>query len=190
MIGREGQGPPLQMIEYGQIYVSVSNALREIQAMTKIPVPGKIISEDVTAEYLYFATPGEGAVTYEEGYQIKDHQDEIKIAEWIRRTFGGDVRLLKESTQRGVKMPDYVWRERNWELKTAHSINGADKSLQHAMKQIQDNPGGVILNLLEVVDMPTLERQLLGRFLRSDRKRLDVMILSKNELLKILRYKK
>lgn len=111
-------------------------------------------------------------------------------AEWLRCTFGGDVRLLKESVQRGVKMPDYMWREKNWELKTAHSINGADKSLQHAIKQIQDNPGGVILNLLEPVDMPTLERQLLGRFLRSDESCLDIMILSKNQLVKILRYKK
>lgn len=158
--------------------------------MTKMPVPAKIIFEDVTAEYLCFAAPGEGAVTYEDGYQVKGHQDEIKTAEWIHHTFGGDVKLLKESTQRGVKMPDYVWRGQNWELKTARSVNGADKSVQHAMKQIQDNPGGVILNLLEVVDMPTLERQLFGRFLRSDMKRIDVMILSKNELVKILRYKK
>lgn len=158
--------------------------------MTEVPVPAKIRSENVTEEYLRSATPGEGAVTYEDGYQIKGHQDEIEIAKWIHRTFGGDVRLLKESVQRGVKMPDYMWRGKNWELKTAHSINGADKSLQHAMKQIQDNPGGVILNLLDTVPMPTLERQLLGRFLRSNENRLDVMILSENELVKILRYKK
>lgn len=145
--------------------------------------------EDVTAEYLCSATPGKGAVTYEDGYQIKRHRDEIEVAEWIYCTFGGNIRLLKESVQRGVKMPDYVWNERNWELKTAHSINGADKSLQHAIKQIQDNPGGVILNLLEVVNMPTLERQLFGRFVRSSKNNLDVIILSKKQLVKILRYK-
>lgn len=145
--------------------------------------------EDVTVEYLCSATPGRGAATYEEGYQIKRHRDEIKVAEWIHRTFGGNVRLLKESVQRGVKMPDYVWNNRNWELKTVHSINSADKSLQHAIKQIQDNPGGVILNLLEIVHMPTLERQLFGRFIRSSINSFDVIILSKNQLVKILRYK-
>ena len=158
--------------------------------MAEMSVPMKIWSENVTEEYLCSATPGEGSVTYEDGYQSRDHQDEIEMAEWICRTFGGDVRLLKESEQRGVKTPDYVWREKNWELKTAHSINGADKSLQHALKQIQDNPGGVILNLLEAVNMPTLERQLFGRFLRTETKCLDVIILSQNTLIKILRYEK
>lgn len=150
----------------------------------------KMKYEDVTAEYLCSAIPGAGSVTYESDCKIKKHQEEIEVAQWLHRTFGGDVRLLKESELRGVKMPDYMWRGKSWELKTAHSINGADKSLQYAIKQIQDNPGGVILNLLEPVSMPTLERQLLGRFLRSNASRLDIMILFKNQLTKILRYKK
>lgn len=77
-----------------------------------------------------------------------------------------------------------------WELKGTSSINGADKLLQHAIKQIQDNPGGVILNVLDDIDMSELEKQLARRFLRSNIDALDLMILSKDSLVKILRYKK
>ncbi|NCE65393.1 hypothetical protein D1159_12600 [Pseudoflavonifractor sp. 524-17] len=112
------------------------------------------------------------------------------MAEWLRQTFGGDIKLLPEATQRGEKMSDYLWNGKKWELKGAQSINGADKSLQHAIKQIHDNPGGVILDLLEEMDLPQLERQILGRFLRSNINSLDVMLLSKGSLLKIIRHKK
>ena len=98
---------------------------------------------------------------------------------------------MKEVEERGIKMPDYLWRGKKWELKGAHSINAADKRMQDAIKQIKDNPGGVILDMLEDVDMQILERQILGRFLRSDSiHSLDVMLLSKGTLLKVLRYKK
>lgn len=173
-----------------------ANALREIPEMIETPMPKPptkmaVAAKDVTEEYLCSAKPGEGTVTYEDGYTTKGHKDEIKMAEWIHHTFGGDITLLSESAVRGIKMPDYLWYGKNWELKTAHSINGADQSLRHAIKQIQDNPGGVILNILEDMDISKLERQVLGRFLRNnDINVLDVMILSKGKLLEIIRHKK
>ena len=112
------------------------------------------------------------------------------MSAWLYKTFGGKITLLKESPERDVKTPDYLWNGKKWELKSAHSINGADKSLQHAIKQIQDNPGGVILDILGELDIQKLERQLLGRFLRSNIDVLDVMLLSNGDLLKMLRYKK
>lgn len=162
-----------------------------------VPEVGKVSSshvvrttENVTEEYVKSARPGEGSISYADGYKIKGHQDEVDTANWLHQTFGGDVILLTESSERGVKMPDYIWRKAKWELKSVHSVNGADKSLQHAIKQIQDDPGGVILNLLEELDMPTVERQILGRFLRSDIQMLDVMILYKGNIVKIIRHKK
>ena len=147
--------------------------------------------EDVTAEYLCSATPGRGAVTYEDGYKIKGHRDEIEIAEWIHHTFGGDVRLLKESDIKNQKRSDYLWRGKLWELKeTSSSIDRADKLLQYAIKQIQENPGGVILNILKNIDTATLEQQLMRRIQRSKIDTLDLMILFNGELIKILRYKK
>lgn len=153
-------------------------------------LPARLIPADVTQEYLNTATPGLGAVAYEDGYKAKNHQVEIDTAEWILRTFGGEIRLLKEADQDSIKRADYLWNKALWELKGASSVNGADKLLQHAIKQIQDNPGGVILNILSDIDQSALERQLARRFDRSKLDKLDLMLLSKGEFSKVLRYKK
>lgn len=169
-------------------------------ALTLNPTPAQPVQQprrsqapvDVTQEYLRAATPGKGTITYEDGYRTKGHQDEIKMADWIYRTFGGDIKLLKEAGNDSIKRPDYLWNEVLWELKGAHSVNAADKRLQYAIKQIKDNPGGVILDVLEDMDMAALERQLTRRFYRpeSEINSLDLMILSKGEFVKIMRYKK
>lgn len=154
--------------------------------------PRRAAPVDVTREYLDTATPGVGAVTYDNGYKVGKHRDEIAIAEWLRDTFGGDVRLLKESSEKNQETPDYIWHSKLWELKGTHSISGADKRFQHAIKQIQGNPGGVILDILEDINMAALEQQLVRRFYRKESEigTLDLMILSKGKLVKILRYKK
>jgi len=110
----------------------------------------------------------------------------------LHRIFGGNLQLLKEAENDSVKRPDFLWNNALWELKGAHSINAADKRLQYAIKQIKDNPGGVILDILEDVDMEALEQQLTRRFYRDESEiyALDLMILLKGNLVKILRYKK
>lgn len=145
---------------------------------------------DVTDEYIKVATPKIGTVIYDDEYRVSKHKDEIKTANWLLTTFGGNIRLLAESTIRNQNTPDYLWNGKYWELKSTHSINGADKLLQHAIKQIRDNPGGVILDLLDDLDISKLEKQLVGRFLRSELYTLDIMLLQKGVLLKIIRHKK
>ena len=159
--------------------------VRKPFAYRKVSIP-----KDVTEEYLMSSTPGIGNITYEDGYKVKGHQTEIATAEWLKKTFGGDIKLLKESDVKGQTMPDFLWNQKFWELKGTSTINGADKLLQHAIKQIQENPGGVILNILDDIDMPALEKQLASRIHRSKITGLDLMILTKDTLLKILRYKK
>lgn len=161
--------------------------------MSKTVTPRKPpAAKDVTEEYFRRAAPGKGALTYEDGYKTGRHHAEIKIAEWLHSTFGGDITLLKEAKVDSVKRPDYLWNNTLWELKGANSVSAADKRLQHGIKQIKDNPGGVILNVLEDVDIASMERQLTRRFCRpeSEIDTLDLMILSKGNLVKILRYKK
>lgn len=97
-------------------------------------------------------------MTYDEEYRKSKHNDEIKTANWLLTTFGGNIRLLTESTIRNQHTPDYLWNGKYWELKSTHSINGADKLLQHAIKQIRGNPGGVIFDLLDDLDIPKLEK--------------------------------
>lgn len=152
--------------------------------------PHKKYTSDVTDEYIRAATPRIGGVVYDEGYKEGKHRDEIITANWLFNTFGGKIMLLTESEIRNQNTPDYLWNGKFWELKATHSINGADKNLQHAIKQIRDNPGGVILDLLDDLDIQTLEKQLIGRFLRSELDTLDIMLLQKGALLKIIRHKK
>lgn len=150
----------------------------------------KLISRDVTEEYLRFARPGQGSIIYETGYRIKGHQAEIDMADWIHHKFGEDITLLKESELDSIKRPDYFWKGAFWELKGVTSINGADKLLQYAIKQIQDNPGGVILNLPENIDKAALEWQLARRIARSKINAVDLIILQRGDLEKVLRYNK
>lgn len=155
-----------------------------------IQCPHRKAALDVTDEYLQLATPAQGSVTYDIGYNKSKHKDEIKMSDWLFKTFGGEIKLLNESNIKNQMMPDYLWNSKYWELKGAHSINGADKLLQRAIKEIQNNPGGVILNALADIDIAALEEQLLRRIERSGVDKLDIMILAKGELVKILRYKK
>lgn len=116
---------------------------KEILEVRKTPVRRKAqTAKDVTKEYLESATPGKGSITYDDGYKLKGRQAEISAAAWVYCTFGGAIRLLAESPKRDVKTPDFLRNGKKWELKGARSVNGADKSLQHAIKQIQDTPGG------------------------------------------------
>lgn len=118
---------------------------KEILEVRKTPVRRKAqTAKDVTKEYLESATPGKGSITYDDGYKLKGRQAEISAAAWVYCTFGGDIRLLAESPKRDVKTPDFLRNGKKWELKGARSVNGADKSLQHAIKQIQDNPAGAL----------------------------------------------
>lgn len=135
--------------------------------------------------------PGIGEITYDDGYETGKHAKEKGIAQWLNDTFGGNIRLLKESTEKGVKTADCVWLDKLWEYKTAVSINAADKRLQDGIKQIKDNPGGIVFDLLNELDIDALERQLSSRFLRNVYvNELDIIIRYKGELIKILRYKK
>lgn len=63
---------------------------------------------DVRDEYLKKATPGIGKVSYDSGYDLSRHADEIKTAQWLHDHLGGDIMLLNESNVEGQKRPDYL----------------------------------------------------------------------------------
>lgn len=166
------------------------NRAEGIPEVGKAATPVPLRAENVTEEYLRTATPGQGAVTYEDGYRVKGHQSEIKMAEWLHRTFGGDIRLLNESTVEGEKRADYLWREHLWDLKDASSEKAANTAIKRGLSQIKPNPGGIILNygeqeiaqdvLLDVIDK---RMQWL-----KDGTSVDIMIALKDGDVKVLRY--
>lgn len=153
--------------------------------------PLQIQMEDVTYLYLGNAVPETGCVTLESGYTAKNHSEEINLAHWLCKTFGGDICLLKESKEPGSKTPDYLWNGCLWELKCVTTQNSVDRAVREAAKQIQDNPGGIILNVLNAEDsIDTVISSATQRFRRINLSSVDILIISGGKLQKILRYKK
>lgn len=145
---------------------------------------------DVLDEYVRSKTPGQGTITFDEGYSRAHHTDEIKTAQWLHDTLGGDIVLLQENLG-GAKKPDYIWRGKFWELKNITSDKAADSAVRGALKQIAETPGGVILDCGEnEIEISALQAVIDARISRSGKFPVDVLVLHRKELLAALRYKK
>ena len=159
-------------------------------AETIVPNPNPA-GVDVLNEYIQNATPGAGAITYEDGYKPGKHANEIKTANWLRDVFGCDIVLLNETNIDGQKMPDYLWRGKLWELKNPSTVNAADNRLRDGLKQILPNPGGIILDYGESdVSIEDVLKVADDRVPRGNLPAVDIMIVSKGNAVKIMRYKK
>ena len=145
---------------------------------------------DVTAEYQQAATPGEGAVTYEDGYDLAQHQQESTVAKWLHDYFGGDIKLLREVNQDGVKTPDFLWNGKLWELKTLTTEKAANSAIRQGLKQIENDPGGIILDYRgRPIDLELLESVICKRLQwKRDRPPLDLMIILSDDDVMIWRY--
>lgn len=146
---------------------------------------------DVLAEYLSNARPGTGTVTYEDGYHVSHHGEEIKTAQWLHENLGGDIVLLAEDGGLYEKTPDFLWRGKGWELKTTTTEKSADSALRNALKQILENPGGVILDYgNNTVSISDIEGIVARRLERQEKCTADILILNHGRLVKAIRYKK
>lgn len=147
--------------------------------------------ENVTPEYMRRSTPGIGQVIIPEGLDKIEHEDEINRAIWIKDYFGGQISVLEESKDEGVKMPDYIWDGKRWELKSISSLSSVDRQIHKAMKQIGPDGGGIIIDIsgrkeektkiLAEIDLRTQKRSISTT---------DVMIVDGDNLVRILRHKK
>ncbi len=151
-----------------------------------------ILSENVTSEYFRNAKPNVGDIIYSDGYNKQLHKEEISAAEIIHKELGGDIRLITEKNQQNIKSADYEWNNRLWDLKCTSTENAANSAIRHGLVQIKDNPGGIILNygnknftmekLMSVID----KRMQWNHFDEN----IDIIIMAKNHVIKVLRYKK
>lgn len=151
----------------------------------------RVKSIDVTREYLKSATPGQGTVTYDEGYKAGKHRSEIKISEWIYNTFGGDIHILDDRGYADVS-PDYQWNGKLWELKEPSTKTSTDNAVKKALKQIYKNPGGLILDYGDheiSVEILEVIRRRIERSGISEVSEVDVIFLRKGALATILRHK-
>ncbi len=89
------------------------------------------------------------------------------------------------------KTADYTWRDKLWELKEPSSVKAADDRIRSGLKQIRNNSGGIILDFHgNEIDMQMLIDVINNRARRSSIKAFDVMIVQRNRVIAIFRYKK
>ena len=147
--------------------------------------------QDVTPEYFGTAAPGKGKVERQPDYDEKHHANEIKTAQWLHDTFGGDIELLSESAVEGQTTPDYLWRGRLWDLKNPSTAKAADSAIRHGIKQIRDNPGGLILDYGDhIVSIDAVRRAIETRMRRGFDSTMDIMVISQGKVKMIYRYVK
>lgn len=146
--------------------------------------------KDVTKKYTDSAKPRMGKVRYENGYHIKGHKPEIEVANQLRDQFGGKFVLLKESQTPGMKMPDMLWKGKQWEIKSISTEKAADSALRKAIKQIHGNQGGVIFDVADGIDKQKLIDVLDARATRSKSFNADIVALHNGSVLFARRYKK
>lgn len=144
---------------------------------------------DVTEEYIK-SKKITGNIRYEDGYEKNTHTAEVETAEILRTTFGGDIVLLKELNEQGKKTPDYLWNKKKWEQKTISTAKAADSALRGALKQIQDNSGGVVFTCSADIEYEDLVKVLDSRSLRGNTANFDVVTIRSGEFWFARRYKK
>lgn len=146
---------------------------------------------DVTKEYTKYAQPGVGRIEYDKTYNTAHHKEEIKVAQWLHDNQGGDIVLLQESGELYKKTPDFLWNGKQWELKTVTTEKSADSAVRSAIKQISENPGGIILDYGDNdISIDSVQEVVKNRLERQRTIDADVIILNHGEMAKALRYTK
>lgn len=150
---------------------------------------------DVKSEYDKNATPGKGKITFDKRFKdkkyAKNHQNEIDFANWLYEYYGGDIHLLGESTDQGVKSPDYLWNNRFWDLKKISTEKAANSAVRKGVKQIVNNPGGIMLDFGTIDFSVNLLKKIIDERMKWYKGyQVDIMVISKKQVLKIFRYKK
>lgn len=153
--------------------------------------------EDVTAEYLNGAKPGSGSFTHEPGYPITDPEKnkphgEIETAKLLHDRLGGTIVLKAAINQQHVATPDYEWRGKLWEHKNPSSEKAANSLIRHGLRQIERNPGGIVLNFGDHdISLPALNEIIQKRMQwRPEESPIDVIVISKGEVIQVQRFKR
>ena len=122
---------------------------------------------------------------------LQKFAEEIKTAQWLHENLGGDIVLLAEDGGLYEKTPDFLWRGKGWELKTTTTEKSADSALRNALKQILENPGGVILDYGDnEVSIQDIEKIVIRRLERQEKCTADILILNHGKIVRAIRYKK
>lgn len=157
---------------------------------TAVTIPNKL--EDVKKEYFQSARSAKERIKIEEGVDLTEEKNAIANAKILNDFFGDSITVLKAINADKQKTPDYLWRGKLWEQKTVSSAKAIDSALRKALKQIQENPGGIILDITNNKDSlddiyKAIESRIERRNFTGD---IDVIIIKNKKIVSILRHKK
>ena len=143
-------------------------------------------------DYEFKKTPGRGSYTIEPNVpRDGSHDDEIRMADFLHRTYGGDVVVRAERHGYKEKNPDYEWRGKLWDLKTPESNKKINERVHKGLKQIEENTGGVIVDISKLtIDEAGAWRQIDDRMNSSIRDTTDIILIRNQTVLGIKRYHK
>lgn len=135
--------------------------------------------------------PKSGTIKFDEGLNISKHSEEIEMAKFLNDLFGGELTVLKEANIQGVKTADFLWNNKLWDLKTVTTEKSADSAIRKGLKQIKDNPDGIILDYRNrEVSLDSVFKVVDGRTRRGIEESVDIMLVLGKNKVKVYRYKK
>lgn len=144
---------------------------------------------DIKLQYRQDSTPGRGNIDYDKNYLKKNNQSEIENAIFIHKIYGGDIKLLAVSPDNGVKTADYLWNGSLWDLKSPSTEKAADAAIRHGIKQIHDNPGGIMLDFQDHDINYNVLRSIIDKRMRRNKlEDIDIMVIHRGKVISILRY--
>lgn len=125
----------------------------------------------------------------ENGFSNKN--DDIDGLNYIAKKFGGTIRGLKENNAN--MNADYYFRYGKLELKTFYypKLNTIDKKIQKGLKQIEDCPYGLLLDIRKTIQPYGIIKKVVEKRVDQDNKNFDVIIIFRNRCnYRIYMYKK
>ena len=145
--------------------------------------------ENVTAEYsrIGLREPGEFSTT-SDFVLDKEHANEYRVGKLLCERIGGKLECLGE-TLYGKPNPDYLWRNKLWDLKTPKRIKNLSKLVQKGLQQIETNPGGIVVDISSLNNaLDEITKVITNRMRISAKTKTDVIIVRENEIVTVLRY--
>lgn len=148
--------------------------------------------KDVTKDYFDNSTKFKGNIDYESNSLYLRSKNEKIIAHILFSNFGGDIFLIDERLHNNEGLiPDAIWLENYWEFKKTSSYHSIEKGVRKAIKQIKDNPGGIVLYIVEDLDIYQTINMINKRILNNKNINFvfDIIFVFKDRKIIVISYK-
>ena len=148
--------------------------------------------KDITKEYFDNSIKNKGNIDYETISLSLRAKKEIKIAEILFSNFGGDIFIIDERLHdKDGFVSDVMWLENLWEFKNPSSYSAIDKRVRKGLKQIKKNPGGLVLEISNKLNIKKAIEIVNNRVNNSKNidYEFDVIFIYNGEIVCVINYK-